>query len=38
MDSGGYSSFMDLSPPPSECGDDIDAKILTKVTSVYCNI
>ena len=31
MDSGGLSTIMDLSPPPSECGDDVDTKIFSKV-------
>ena len=31
MDSESLSSFVDLSPPPSECGDDVDTKIFSKV-------
>jgi len=30
-DSESLSSFMDLSPPPSECGDDVDTKIFSKI-------
>ena len=34
MDSESLSSFMDLSPPPSECGDEIDTKIFSKVSLI----